>query len=200
MTEWLEPIRLLFQQGGSVLWAIFAASALMWLFIIERYTFYFFLLPSLRRELYQQWQSTQSGKEIVDKHLFESVLKEYAVALKEYLKPIRSLSDILLLLGLFGTISGMITVFDAMSLLGTNNARGMAMGISLALITTMAGLVTALSGLYFAHNLESLAERKQQQFVHLLRFGGDGLGKNGFTRKTVQEHKQPPNNLMAKEV
>ena len=182
MIDLPDQLLTLFEQGGLVLWVIFGASILMWLFIFERYSFYLFKLPGLRRQLVQQWKSSQSGNEIVDKHLFGSLTKEYAIALKEYIKPIHSLSDILLLLGLFGTISGMITVFDAMSLLGTGNARGMAMGISLALITTMAGLVTALSGLYFAHNLESLSKRKQQQFINLLRMDDSGYKADEITK------------------
>lgn len=164
-----EQLILLFTQGGSVLWAIAAASLLMWAMIIERYSFYFFSLPGFRRELVQQWQTSQSGIELPDQRLRSSLISEFANALQEYIKPIRSLTDILLLLGLLGTINGMIKVFDVMSLFGTGSARAMAAGISQALITTMAGLVTALSGIYFALNLESLAKRKTQLFTAQLR-------------------------------
>ena len=62
------------------------------------------------------------------------------------------------LLGLLGTVTGMIAVFDVMALTGTGNARLMASGISMATIPTMAGMVTALSGLYFGNLFESKAK------------------------------------------
>ena len=64
---------------------------------------------------------------------------------------------VLPLLGLLGTVTGMIAVFDVMAFAGTGNARLMAGGVSKATIPTMSGLVAALSGLYFAAWLEKKA-------------------------------------------
>ena len=64
------------------------------------------------------------------------------------------------MLGLLGTVDGMIQTFDVLTVFGTGNARGMAGGISIALITTMAGLLTALSGLYFSTELETRVARE----------------------------------------
>ena len=54
------------------------------------------------------------------------------------------------LLGLLGTVTGMIEVFDVMAIAGSGNARAMAAGVSKATIPTMAGMVAAISGLYFS--------------------------------------------------
>jgi biopolymer transport protein ExbB len=51
------------------------------------------------------------------------------------------------LLGLLGTVTGMISVFDVMALTGSGNVRSMASGVSMATIPTMAGMVAALSGI-----------------------------------------------------
>ena len=77
---------------------------------------------------------------------------------------LNALTTILPLLGLLGTVSGMIKVFDVITVFGTGNTRGMASGISEALVTTMAGLFTALSGLYFVANLEHRAEEMARKF------------------------------------
>jgi biopolymer transport protein ExbB len=58
----------------------------------------------------------------------------------------------------------MIKVFDVINLFGSGNTRGMAAGISEALVTTMAGLLTALSGVYFVSNLENRAETLAREF------------------------------------
>jgi biopolymer transport protein ExbB len=65
----------------------------------------------------------------------------------------------------------MITTFEVMTVFGTGNIRGMADGISQALVTTMAGLLAALSGLYFANDLE---QRIDSQTNHLSEHLGVG--------------------------
>lgn len=77
-----------------------------------------------------------------------ALLAVAASRLQSGLSVLEALVQILPLLGLLGTVSGMIKVFEGLTLFGTGNVRAMAAGISEALITTLAGLVTALSGLY----------------------------------------------------
>jgi len=52
---------------------------------------------------------------------------------------------------------------------GQGNARGMARGISQALFTTMAGLVTALSGYYFSVKLDARAGAEERRMRHHLK-------------------------------
>ena len=63
------------------------------------------------------------------------------------------------LLGLLGTVTGMITVFQVMAFYGTGNARSMAAGVSMATIPTMAGMVGALSGVFLVTILNRQAKR-----------------------------------------
>lgn len=65
------------------------------------------------------------------------------------------------LLGLFGTVTGMIATFDAISLHGSGNARALASGVSTALITTQTGLIVAVPGLA----LGSFLRRRAAQAV-----------------------------------
>ena len=57
-------------------------------------------------------------------------------------------------MGLLGTVTGMVAVFEVMAEVGTGNARLMASGISMATIPTMAGMVGALSGIFVSRVLE----------------------------------------------
>jgi biopolymer transport protein ExbB len=57
------------------------------------------------------------------------------------------------LLGLLGTVLGMIETFDVIAMFGTGNARAMAGGISVALITTQTGLLVAIPGLLMSNRL-----------------------------------------------
>ena len=56
----------------------------------------------------------------------------------------------------------MIQVFDVLSATGTGNAREMAGGIAQATLPTMAGLVVALSGVYFRSRFQRLSQRAVQ--------------------------------------
>jgi biopolymer transport protein ExbB len=70
---------------------------------------------------------------------------------------VKTLVGVCPLLGLFGTVTGMIKVFDVMALLGNNNPRAMAAGVSEATYTTLAGLVAAVSALPLAAQLDRRA-------------------------------------------
>ena len=75
------------------------------------------------------------------------------------------------LLGLLGTVTGMISVFEVMAEVGTGNARLMAGGISLATIPTMAGMVCALSGICFVNRIEYQSKKEQQKAEELFSTG-----------------------------
>ena len=82
---------------------------------------------------------------------------------------IKSLIAVCPLLGLLGTVTGMIAVFDVMTLSGSGNARALADGISMATVPTMAGMVAALSGVYFGTWLEHRVQIETEQLQDQLR-------------------------------
>lgn len=171
MAELTDDLLLLFERGGAVLWLILAMSVLMWALILDRYLHYFFVMPRRRMRLLRHWDQDRSdGRK--SKPRVKALMAAFSTPMHRFLLPIHTLASILPLLGLLGTINGMIKVFEVIAVFGVGNARGMAAGISEALITTMAGLVTALSGLYFCVNLQSLAERASDHFAMRLRQAG----------------------------
>jgi biopolymer transport protein ExbB len=66
------------------------------------------------------------------------------------------------LLGLIGTVSGMLEVFESMALRGSADARTMASGVSHAMICTLSGLAVSISGLYPVHYFQSQARRRTE--------------------------------------
>lgn len=161
----MEKVLAFFEQGGVVLWVILFISVLMWTLILERYWFLHFQLPRLTSQLLDIWRSRRETKPFKEQRFKESLLSRFFSEALHNLKIIDILTQVLPLLGLLGTVSGMIKVFEVINVFGAGNARGMAAGISEALITTMAGLITALSGLFFAANLESRVQRAKDRFV-----------------------------------
>ena len=164
-TNYSDGLAVLFEQGGLILWAILFTSLLLWLLILERYWFHWTLLPPLRDRLRAQWVA---GPHDLTHGLsfrrIEALVRDLRAESDKNMLALQALVGILPLLGLLGTVSGMIKVFEVITAFGSGNTRGMASGISEALVTTMAGLFTALSGLFFVSNLEQRAEDTAREF------------------------------------
>ena len=99
----------------------------------------------------------------------QAMLSEISLRLHQHLPWIKSLIAVCPLLGLLGTVTGMIQVFDTIAVLGHGNPRAMASGISMATIPTMAGMVVTLSGLFFSAHLGRQAALESQRASDALR-------------------------------
>lgn len=164
IAEWLNNLLLLIERGGSLIWLILLLSIWMWVLILGRYRFLFVELATHREGVLNRWFDSRWRAGAPRPYLKNRMKSLFASPLQRHLHLISALLSVLPLLGLLGTITGMIKVFDVITMFGVGNARGMATGISEALITTMAGLVTALSGLYFNANLNSVTSRETAAF------------------------------------
>ena len=154
----LPEIRDFFEAGGPVLWGILLVTTIMWTLIIERFWFFRFLLPVRRHQAISEWKAIDNKSDWFSRRIRDQIISQVSVDTKKFLLTIETMMQILPLLGLLGTVVGMIKVFDVMTFFGTGNARLMASGVSQATIPTMAGLVAAISGLYIANLLKRKAE------------------------------------------
>lgn len=98
-----------------------------------------------------QNESSAKDLETLEMKLDEAVLKELP-ELEKGLSIVKLLAAVAPLLGLLGTVTGMIATFQSITLFGTGDPKLMAGGISQALITTVLGLVAAIP-LLFMHNI-----------------------------------------------
>lgn len=168
MGQLSDALVLFVERGGAVFVAILFLSVIMWMLILERYWYYHRALAGVRA-LYLSPLKAGRERRPPPPGLREALASGFRLRITQFLPSIRTLTAILPALGLLGTVSGMIATFDSIAVFGSHNVRGMASGISQALVTTMAGLLTALSGLYFSANLESRARREIEHFENLLR-------------------------------
>ena len=92
--------------------------------------------------------------------------------MERYLNTLGTIAAITPLLGLLGTVFGMIQVFSEIMLQGTGNANALAGGISVALITTAAGLTVAIPTFmfhrYFTRKVDSLVLNLEQESIKLV--------------------------------
>lgn len=164
----LEHLALFFERGGWVLWAILVASTAMWVILLERVWFLRFRARAQAERLVAQWRVRQPAAGFAREVVREALTERYAQSVLRRFGLLTALAGVLPMLGLLGTVSGMIQTFEVMTLYGGGNARGMAAGISEALYTTMAGLLTGLVGVYLASHLDSWAQGRLRDFNHRL--------------------------------
>ena len=163
-----DGIQRLLDQGGSVLIWIMVISIIMWTFIIERYLYLYFIHPRRLKDHIEQWSQRKDHSSWIARSLRDGLIGDISLNLEKNLLLIQTLVAVLPLLGLLGTVTGMISTFEVMMIFGTGNARGMSSGISQALITTAAGLVTSISGLYFSSQLQTQAQTEKNKVTDLL--------------------------------
>jgi len=168
--QWLfdsfEAVRDFIELGGPVLTLIGWTIFLMWILIVERLIFFQTGLKALGRKCREAWKTRGERKSWNAHRIREAMVSEFSMSANQSVPVIQTLVALCPLLGLMGTVTGMIEVFDVMALSGSGNARSMASGVSRATIPTMAGMVGALSGVFFvtlltrkvAREVETLAD------------------------------------------
>jgi len=181
------------QIGGWVMYPLILTSLWMWYLIGKKIVDLHTLTKGDRmaediiRDLgKREFEAALWQKKIVDGYLQErtessdlneSIIESLRIRqegdIKEHVGTISLLASIAPLLGLLGTVSGMIKTFSVIAEFGTGNARALASGISEALITTQTGLVIAVPGLFLASFLirrsDELLERIQRFCLRLAR-------------------------------
>lgn len=174
----IDDVRSFIEQGGPVLWVIFAACLLLWALILERLWFIRITWPPRYRERVAQWQRREDRASWRARKIRDAVVSEVNLELHALLPFIRLLVTLCPLLGLLGTVLGMVGVFEVIAISGNDDAQAMARGVYRATIPTMAGLVVAMTGIYFAARLRSLAARETSRLQDSLTLG-DAVSTQG---------------------
>ena len=170
ITETINPISHLFQQGGNVLWAISTVALVIILLASERILFVSFSFKKQQQNIINNWQHREDTHSWFAYQIRESILADSNLQLNNALWLIKACVLVCPLLGLLGTVSGMISVFDVLSYSGTGNPRLMAAGIFQATIPTMAGMVVAIIGLILRQQVLRLVRKTQSQLAKQLHF------------------------------
>jgi biopolymer transport protein ExbB len=98
------------------------------------------------------------------------MISRFRAGMTTNLRLMRVLVPLAPLLGLIGTVSGMLEVFDSMAMRGSADARTMASGVSHAMICTLTGLAVSITGLYPVHYFDSRARREAELLADSFEF------------------------------
>lgn len=156
----VEAIRDFMNLGGTVLLAIAITIFLMWVLIVERILFFRAPMKEMAKEIRDNWESRRERKSWHAHQIRELMISRFEEASNQGINLIQTLVALCPLLGLLGTVTGMISVFQVMAVSGSGNVRAMAAGVSQATVPTMAGMVGALSGVLLITLLNRRAARE----------------------------------------
>jgi biopolymer transport protein ExbB len=156
--------------GGPFVLLIYAAGVLMWALIIERYWYFTFVLPKQASNLQAEWMARKDRTSWCARQIRTAMISRLNGSMTTGFPVLQVLVPMSPLLGLIGTVSGMLEVFDSMALRGNADARSMASGVSAAMICTMSGLAVSITGLYPVHYFRTRATRETELLADKLSF------------------------------
>lgn len=168
LIELIESVRSFIATGGNVLYFVAVALLLMWILMIERYWFLAANYPKMRDDIISRWDARVDTTSWYAHRIRDTWISEATEKLEQNMLTIKTLVAMCPLIGLLGTVTGMIAVFETMAQQGTGNPRLMAAGISMATIPTMAGMVAALSGVFFSSRLDAKVKLAKAKLVDSL--------------------------------
>jgi len=155
--------------GGAVMWALAALCVLYWTLVFERLWFMRRVFPRWVETRRQAWAQLGNESGSWQRAVRSAWLAQAQQQLAGPLRMSKTLVAMYPLLGLLGTVSGMIAVFDVLALNGTGNPRGMAAGVWQATLPTMAGMVLAITGLFSLARLERISRQALDRLADQLR-------------------------------
>ncbi|MEM8496970.1 MAG: MotA/TolQ/ExbB proton channel family protein [Pseudomonadota bacterium] len=161
--ELVGELRGFMEAGGNVLWLIAFTTLLMWTIAFER-IWYFKSKGGLKSDIanvIDQWESRPERKSWNAHSIREMLISETSLNINAFMPLLATLVKLCPLLGLLGTVTGMIEVFNVMAVTGGGDAKSMAGGVSKATIPTMSGMVAAISGLFANSYLTQVADREK---------------------------------------
>ncbi|WP_043487641.1 MotA/TolQ/ExbB proton channel family protein [Halomonas halodenitrificans] len=160
---WLEPLARLIDAGGVVLVGIAAVAALLFSLALERVLFFRLTYRRARRALIRRWTQRADHHSWSALTMREVWTRDLIARLRRPLPWLKLLVSLCPLLGLLGTVTGMIAVFDSLALSDIGQARAMADGVARATLPTLAGMAVAVVGLLFTTRLEQVIRREDQR-------------------------------------
>jgi len=162
LLEALADIQSFVDKGGPILKWIAALTFIMWTLMFERFWFYKGALHGLVHTSLTTWEARVERRSWNARQIRYATVSRVTEKIKANLDLLSTMVALCPLLGLLGTVTGMIEVFNVLAVTGGGDAKSMASGVSRATIPTMAGMVAALSGVFGTTIINRIAERESQ--------------------------------------
>jgi biopolymer transport protein ExbB len=156
-----EQVRDFIESGGPVLLLVAGTTFAMWTLILERIWYFKTEHKKQLEQVINAWEARKERTSWNAHKIRQAMISQVSQQMNSTLPLIKTCIALCPLMGLLGTVTGMIAVFDVISLTGSGNVRSMASGVSRATIPTMSGMVAAISGIMADIYLSRLASNEQ---------------------------------------
>ena len=143
----------------------------MWALILERLFYFRLAHKSYADNALSEWNARPDHSSVFAHWIKDKLLSEVRLKAQANVGLTKALVALAPLLGLLGTVTGMVTVFDYMAITDGADAKAMSRGVSQATIPTMAGMVASISGIPFASGMDKKVRRLVQQVEDKMEIG-----------------------------
>jgi biopolymer transport protein ExbB len=161
LAPYLAIVDLVDGGGPFVIW-IFLTCLVLWTLILERWWYFARVLPGDAEQMLARWKTRSEHKSWCARQIRQAMISRLNAGMTSGMPLMRVLVPLAPLLGLIGTVSGMLEVFESMALRGSADARAMAAGVSEAMTCTMTGLAVSITGLYPVYYFTNRTRRETE--------------------------------------
>lgn len=166
-----DALQAFLDRGGPVLLIIMAATFFMWALILERFFYFRFAHGQIATDAVAEWRARTDKKSKLAHWVRDRLVSEVRQKAEENVQLTKAMVALAPLLGLLGTVTGMVSVFDIMAITSGADAKAMSAGVSRATIPTMAGMVASLSGVLITSGMDRKVSRSVQQVEDEMEIG-----------------------------
>ena len=148
------------ERGGIVLWFIMFAAFIMWGFILERFFYFRMTHKNVAQDAIDKWNDRSDHSSTFAHWIKDKLVSEVRVKASQNVIFLKAMVAVIPLMGLWGTVYGMLQVFYLMAATGASDAKALSAGVSMATIPTMSGMVVSLSGILATMDLDRKVRRE----------------------------------------
>ena len=167
----LSELQEFLARGGPVLLVIMGSTFVMWALILERLFYFRLAHQGFADEALSEWRSRSDRKSTFAHWVKDKLVSEVRQRAEANVGFTKALVALAPLLGLLGTVTGMVSVFDYMAITDGADAKAMSRGVSQATIPTMAGMVASISGILFTSGMDRKVSRLVQKLEDKMEIG-----------------------------
>ena len=157
--------------AGGVLWLLFLLAVFLWTLIVERYWYFYFSYPAAQEIALRRWNRYAKSDIRTARRARRQIVEEVFSETHRSVGFIQTLVTVILLLGLFASVGGLMRVLDAVPVGGPAGQLLLARGIAAAAIPAIAAGCLVLVALFFTRALSERADVETRLFADKLRRG-----------------------------
>lgn len=154
----MEALGGFIDKGGPMLLALGVLVFILWTLVFERIWYFQTGVKKDIKAAVDAWEERAERTSWAAHQVREMLISRARQRIEALLPMVATLVALAPLLGLLGTVTGMIEVFHVLAVTGGGDAKAMAGGVAKATLPTMSGMVIAISGLFAKTYLEQKAE------------------------------------------